>query len=483
MISILGAALGTISSLFIYPLDMSLHGLCVFILSTSLTFAPFLLFGSGAVAINNYQEFKTDDKSDNGFLSIIFSLYIFGSALFALVFYYGADWMAQFFNSNNKDFNSYFGYILPLTVLQAGCFLIDVYLNNFMKVIIPAIFKEFLLKLTLPLLIGLHILGYISIQSVILGLLGNYILALILLLLYTFYLRRHSFIIRFKFLNRERIKRIGNYAFFAILGAFGSQLVNYLDVLMIKAILPPLEFISIYNMNFNLANFINMPIIAIIAVAGPLVARHIADKDKDKLAHIYASSSTIMLLVGCFLMTIILINLEDIYGIMKNGEAYATGSLVFIFLGVAKLFDMATGLNSQIIGYSKYFKINFYSVLLLGIFNAVLNYSLIHRMGISGAALATLISMTVFNIFKLWFVRKKFGIWPFTFKGLYILGTATILGLLTYVLPLGDNHYVMILARSALFTIIFWAIALRFDFSPQITLYFKNTVKKYLKSI
>ena len=115
-------------------------------------------------------------------------MYLFGSALFALAFFFGGDWMSKFFYSGKAEYNKYFGYILPLTILQAGCALIDVYLNNFTKVIIPALFKEFLLKLTLPLLIGLHVLGYISIQTVMIGLLGNYLLALILLLIYTFYL-------------------------------------------------------------------------------------------------------------------------------------------------------------------------------------------------------------------------------------------------------------------------------------------------------
>ncbi|MBK9396490.1 MAG: polysaccharide biosynthesis C-terminal domain-containing protein [Saprospiraceae bacterium] len=466
------------STLFIYPLDMPLHGLSMFILTTSLMFTPFLMFGSGAVAINNYQEFRTDDRRDNGFLSVIFSMYLFGSALFALAFFFGGDWMSKFFYSGKAEYNKYFGYILPLTILQAGCALIDVYLNNFTKVIIPALFKEFLLKLTLPLLIGLHVLGYISIQTVMIGLLGNYLLALILLLIYTFYLRRHSFTINFKFLNNDRVKRITNYAFFAILGAFGSQLVNYLDIIMIKAILPPLEFISVYATHYNLANFINMPIVAIIAVAGPLVARYIGEKNDEKLAHIYKSSSTIMLLLGCFLTACIMFNMESIYGLMANGDAYRSGFMVFVFLGLAKLFDMATGLNSQIIGYSKYYKFNFYSVMILGLLNTVFNYALIHRMGISGAALATLISMTLFNVFKLWYVKKKFGIWPFTMKDLYILMITIGLGTMVYFIPAGDNNYVQIIVRSGIFTLLFWAIAIKFDFSPQVSMYFWGVVKR-----
>lgn len=477
-ISIAGSVIGTLSTLYIYPLDMTLHGLCMFLLTTALMFTPFLLFGSGAVAINNYNEFKTHDKRDNGFLAVIFSMYLFGSALFALVFFFRGEWFGSFFYSGKTEYNKYFGYILPLTILQAGCALIDVYLNNFTKVIIPAIFREFLLKLTLPLLIGLHVLGYISVDTVVFGLAGNYMLALALLILYTIYLRRQSFTVTFKFLNRERVKRIVNYAFFAILGAFGTQLVNYLDIVMIKAILPPLEFISVYSMHYNLANFINMPIIAVISVASPLVARYMADKDHEKISHIYISTSTIMLLLGCFLMAGILINMESIYTLMKNGDAYRSGLLVLVFLGFAKLFDMATGLNSQIIGYSSYYKVNFYTVIFLGLLNTVLNFVFIHSIGIAGAALATLIAMTLFNIFKLYFVRKKFGVWPFKIKDLYIIATTLVVAVLAFIMPAGKNPYIQILIRSTVFTTLFWAFAFYFNYSPQVTLMATNLIRR-----
>ncbi|HQP77742.1 MAG TPA: hypothetical protein PL069_10050, partial [Saprospiraceae bacterium] len=219
LISVAGYIIGALSTLFIYPLDMKLHGLSTFLLTASLMFAPFILVGSGAVAINNYNEFKTEDKRDNGFLGVIISMYLLGSLIFALLFFVGGDWLSHFFESRDADYNKYFMYILPLTILQAGCALIDVYLNNFTKVIIPALFKEFLLKLTLPLLIGLHILGYISIEHVVWGLVGNYVLALVLLLIYTAYLRKESFVINFSFLTGDRVRRIMHYAFFAILSA------------------------------------------------------------------------------------------------------------------------------------------------------------------------------------------------------------------------------------------------------------------------
>lgn len=478
IISVAGALIGTLSTLYIYPLDMELHGLSMFLLTASLMFAPFILLGSSAVAINNYPEFKTEDKRDNGFLSFIILIYLIGSFLFALAFIFGEDWFSQYFMSHNGKYDKYFQYILPLTILQAGCTLIDVYLNNFTKVIIPALLKEFLLKLTLPLLIGLHILGYITVDMVIWGLLANYIIALLLLILYTIYLRKQSFHLTFRFLTRSRLEKIANYSLFAILGVFGNQMVVYIDTIMIKAILPDFSYISIYNMHSSMANFINMPVIAIISVASPFVAKYIAGKEDGRLVNLYISSSTIMLLLGSFLFTGIVINMDAVYLLMSNGDAYRSGFWVVVFLGIAKLVDMATGLNSQIIGYSKYYKFNFYALIILGLSNAILNYFLIHKTGVSGAALATLISLTLFNMAKLLYVKKKFGIWPFTIQDLYIVILAGICGCIAFIMPSGENPYFQIAIRTIVFSILFWPTIVYFNFSPKVTEIYQQVWKK-----
>lgn len=483
LISVAGYIIGALSTLFIYPLDMKLHGLSTFLLTASLMFAPFILVGSGAVAINNYNEFKTEDKRDNGFLGVIISMYLLGSLIFALLFFVGGDWLSHFFESRDADYNKYFMYILPLTILQAGCALIDVYLNNFTKVIIPALFKEFLLKLTLPLLIGLHILGYISIEHVVWGLVGNYVLALVLLLIYTAYLRKESFVINFSFLTGDRVKRIMYYAFFAILSAFGNQLVLYIDTVMIKAILPDFKYVSIYNMHSSISNFINIPVIAIISVASPIVARYLSENDMGKLAGLYRSTSSIMLLLGTFLLMGILINMESVYAFMSNGDAYSLGFMIIVFLGLTKIVDMGTGLNGQIIGYSQYYRINFYTLIVLGLSNAILNYFLIHTMGVTGAALATLISMVLYNLFKLYYVRKKFGIWPFSNKDILIIMFAILSALAAYMAPNTGNPFIQILIRTTLFTVLFWAAALYFNLSPRVTIIIKDNWKKFRKGL
>ena len=71
LVGIFGSVIGAISTLFVYPYNMDLHGLSSFLLNTSMILSPIFLLGFNGVAVNNYQEFKTQDKTDHGFLGFL----------------------------------------------------------------------------------------------------------------------------------------------------------------------------------------------------------------------------------------------------------------------------------------------------------------------------------------------------------------------------------------------------------------------------
>jgi O-antigen/teichoic acid export membrane protein len=108
--------------------------------------------------------------------------------------------------------------------------------------------------------------------------------------------------------------------------------------------------------------------------------------------------------------------MDEIFEIIPNGERYKSGKIVILLLGLAKLFDMLTSINEYIIAYSKHFRYNLYFLLVLAVVNVVANLTLIPQFELAGAALATLLSVVLFNIFKTYFVYAKFKIHPFQRK-------------------------------------------------------------------
>ena len=66
---------------------------------------------------------------------------------------------------------------------------------------------------------------------------------------------------------------------------------------------------------------------------------------------------------------------------------------------------MAFSLNGELIMMSKYFKFNVITILILAVLSIILNYQLIPKFGMIGAAYASLISILIFNLIKLTLVK------------------------------------------------------------------------------
>lgn len=133
----------------------------------------------------------------------------------------------------------------------------------------------------------------------------------------------------------------------------------------------------------------------------------------------FTKTSLNSFIAGAFIFVLIWININDIVSIMPGKDGISPFINVFLFLCIAKLFDMVTSINSFILIYSKYYKYNLVFLLILALMNIVFNYHFITQYGIVGAALGTMISVFIYNIIKLIFIQMKFRINPFS-KALYL---------------------------------------------------------------
>ena len=82
---------------------------------------------------------------------------------------------------------------------------------------------------------------------------------------------------------------------------------------------------------------------------------------------------------------------------------------------------MSLGNNGAIISNSKHYKILLPYAIAMALSVIILNNWLISLYRMNGAALSTLIVLLFFNTVKIWYVKKKFNILPFTRKTIYLL--------------------------------------------------------------
>ena len=229
-------------------------------------------------------------------------------------------------------------------------------------------------------------------------------IALIVLMVYLAKLGGISRKVDLSFLTSRKLIRIGKYSLYSALGTLGSLLIFRMDAVMITGLLGEVSTGLYFNI-LVMAAVIDIPSQAIGKIAGPIISKSFNDNNHEEVQSIYIKGSINSLIVGMLIFLGIWFNLDAIISLSSKPEAFFGATQIFLFLGIAKLIDGLTGINTHILLYSRYYKFNLLFLLCLGVLNVFLNLVLIKQFDIAGAAMATLISLTLYNFIKLFFIK------------------------------------------------------------------------------
>ena len=189
-----------------------------------------------------------------------------------------------------------------------------------------------------------------------------------------------------------------------------------------------------YGVAIFIGSFIEAPSRAMGQILQPLTSKSINENNDKETMNLYEKSSINLLLIGGLFFILVNCNVDELFKTMPNKNYAAGGGLVVLLISTAKLFLMSLGNNGAIIQNSKFYKI----IMPIGIGMAFMVYYLnifLYKdigMGTGGLALATLLTVLFFNTFKLWFVRNKFKMFPYTKKTFQMLLIIIVLFLIFY---------------------------------------------------
>jgi O-antigen/teichoic acid export membrane protein len=183
-----------------------------------------------------------------------------------------------------------------------------------------------------------------------------------------------------------------------------------------------LESVAIYTIAMSMAVVIEIPMRAMMQISAPIVAEAVAQDDRQTLQSLYQKTSITQLIAGCFLFGGIWINVENIFAIMPRGNEFLAGKYVIFWIGLSKLFDLATSINGIMVNNSKHYKFSLYLMAFLAVLAIVSNRIFIPIYGVNGAAFATALSLFIYNLLMLIFVWRKFHLQPFQFNTLKLVG-------------------------------------------------------------
>lgn len=459
-VAYVGVVIGAINTVWLFPKLLSPEqiGLLRLFQDSGLFIASFVQLSASNLADRFFPMFKTQDKTHNGLLFLLLTFPLVGFLLFTALFLGLRDFWLGIYQEKSPAVNEYYFYFLPLVLLMMYQLILEAYSRVNLRIVVPGIFREIVLKAATGLLVAAYFLQWIIFDQLILYLAAAYGLVVALLLGYLANLRVLHLRPKLRFLNKPLLREMGTYGAFILLGGAGTLIVSRIDFLMLGALIGTRE-VAIYTIAFFIGTVIEIPRRAIAQISTPILSQAWKQNDLPKIDEIYKKSALNQLIVGALLFLGIWCNVDAIFNLIPNGEIYRPGKYVILFIAVMRLFDMATGVNGEIILQSRYYRFNLISIAILAGLMIVTNLIFIPLYGMNGAAFSSALSVLLYNVLKFLFLWTKFRLQPFSRKTPVVLIIATGAYLVSLLVPAPDAAFIPsllnILLRSAIITLLF----------------------------
>ena len=466
--------IGAINTLYLYPtfLGSKFQGLVIALLAISNLIQPFISFGTQHAVIRYYSKYtRKNDKDGLLTLSILIPLVIV--LLFVPLFLAYYDDIRQYLFQSDQSLSKY-AYVILFIAISTSFF--EVF-YSWLRVKLKSVFGNFLKELYPRLLIAFllifYSIGILNFESFVLFLIYGYYLRLLIVIIYSFYVNKPRLNLKFK----NDFNEIFKYCLLIFLSGAASSIILDIDKSMLSSILT-VENVAYYSVAVFIAAVIEIPGRAMFQILSPVVASAINKNQMKKLEDLLKKSSTNLVLVASLFFLLINLNIDDFYN-MLNQDGYSIGIPIVIIVSFGKLYTMSIGCINNIISNSKYYYYTFWFSLFSSVLAVILNIYLITEFGIIGAAYATLIVLAIMNSLKIYLVKVKFNIHPYSRDTIKII----ILSVLTYYvfsnLQLGFQPVINIIVKSSLVLILYTLSAYIFKLSDDVNIFIDKFNKNW----
>lgn len=472
--SYIGVGIGIINQMYISTKFLSVEQLSLsrLLFENSLLFSAFAHLGTPFIVDKFFSRFRDDAQGHKGILPFLLFLPFIGGVMFAMLYWLCKDIIHDYFEKQSPMILEYHFLVIPLTFFWIYISVLEAYCRNNSRTAIPNFIREVYLRAANMLLILIFGLGWINFKVMMYLVVGAYGFAVIALIFYIRKLGKWYWKMPDRtILTKATFRQMLGYGGFTLLGGIGVNLMLFIDRSMLAGERGLVQT-GIFIVAAYIAGVIEIPRKAIGQISIPLISTSLVNEDYAHLRMMNQKSALNQLLVGGLFFLLIWVSIDDIFYLIPKGETYGEGKYVVLFLALVKVIDIATGLNTEIILYSKYYRYATYFIIGSAIIGVLLNIWLIPLYGFIGAAIATTITTLLYSMMKMVFVWYKFQILPFTHETLKIVVMLGGLYLLSFLWPAYDHTVLttmlMVFLRSVVIMIAFAYLILYFKVSEEI---------------
>ncbi len=494
-----GALLGAINVMVLYPIvlpDQEI-GLTRILIAFTVLFSQLASMGGGAMLIKFIPKYNKGNGNYNGVGSFIFCIGILGFIILSCLLIFGKSIFEYFYAENSQLFIEYFFFLIPLIFFQILINFFGGLLQANFKTVFPNFINEILLRLLSCLILLFYFLEYVNFYGFMVAFVSMYGLAALANFFNLLHNQQLKLNFRLKF-NFNEQREVIRYGFANTLTSLAGNLSNRIDLLMIGSLLGGsailaekddfnvgLYYVTIYTIASYMATLIEMPARALSNIASAVISKAWHQNNIDLIGSLYKKSSINQLIVGALIFLGVWVNIDSL--LIFTGKDYSSGKFVFLFLALGKLINVASGVNGKIIILSKYYLIGTFLTFFLAFITFVSNLFFIPffenfpgRVGIEGAALATALSVFLFNFFSFLFLLLKYKLQPFSFKTIIVFLVSFVSFFVVQLIEnqLTSNFFFELLLKSVVVVLVYipltYFLNLSSDFNRIVNKFFSR---------
>jgi O-antigen/teichoic acid export membrane protein len=479
----LGFALGALNTLLLTKeFSAAQYGLTAIFMSLANIMFPLASLGMHAYVYKFYPYYNDNlppEKNDMMTWALLASFVGFLLVISGGLFF--KNFVVQNYSRNSPDLVTYYYWTFPFGLGLTFYSILEAFAWQLKKSVLTTYFREIQFRLFTFVLIVLFLTGILHNFDLFIKIYAwTYPLLALSLLVYLMIKRQMHITFNVSRVTKKFFKKILAQVSLVWSGHVLFNVSFYFAQLVIGSIVTDgMRFVGIYMLALYVGSLIQAIQRSVIAASiGPL-SRAWKDKDYGRINRVYQRSSINQLIFSAGMFVLIWLNFTDGVLTFNLKDDYLLARPVFFYIGLTRVVDMGTGVNTQIIGTSTFWRFDFFTGIVLTILTLPANYFLTKTLGYIGPAIADLVTFSIYNGIRFLFLYRKFGMQPFTLKTVYTLILALAGYLVCYFLFDSHHGFVWLVLRSTVFIGIFATGVLTLHLSDDI-LPVWHTIKKRL---
>jgi len=479
--SYLGVIIGFFGTAVITPhlLTSSEIGLVNVLVAISALYAQFSTLGFTNVAIRMFAWFRDSKKNNNGFAFLVVLTGLTGFVLALAVFFILKPYLIENNLEKSPLLVEYVWYLIPLIFFRMFFLLLDNYNMLLYDATTGTFLSDFVYRLANLLLLGAYFLQWISFPQYLLG----YVVALCFPAVYLagLLIWRGQFNLRpqLEFIAPPLRKEMITMAVYGLVSGLSSVALVSIDKIMVNSFFG-LSLTGIYSISSYFATIILIPNRALSKISSGILADAWKNNNLSIINSIYYKSSINQLIIGYLLFILMIANLHNIFTVLP--PEYASGGMVIVYISLGNLVAVSTGVSINILSTSAKYKTQTYQLGLLIILTVVTNLIFIPIIGMNGAALASMVSMMIYSLVRIVYLKKKMDLFPFRSGHLKLTGVSGAALLAGIFLPEMGHWMIDLIIRSAVVFFMFMAGILTMNISDEVNAMAKQAWRKVMSS-